>query len=1040
MKINVVTGENLYFAGKNLIQEIDDSDKNITHLVLVPDRFSLQIENLIMDEKKLLSTFNIEVLGLSRLANRVLKEFGLKGETLNSDDTLLLTEQAIQNVKHEFKSFKKTSISFAQEVSKVILQFKSSRLQPKDVVAKGCSIAIQNKYHDLGLIYQEYENLTTGLLDANKILKLFSQTILKEKILENTYLYLVGFDSFTSEMFEIISSLAKSSKGVFIALPKAKIQGNAYIYEDDILNKLTQLCSQENITIEVQEKSSVLQVGQTAIVEKMFASLANSIENQDYFMPIACQSLLQEVTTVCKIISNYVRQGGRFSDINIACSNLEKYLPYLQRCFSLFDIPYFADISISSQSLMLSNAVFTFLQVVASHFSNQSLLDFFSLPLNKNASLDRILKIIREKNIHKFSMLMKNLSHLAKEELTLFDNLSKANTCKDYCLMVENYIEFVIDEYNQILQELQEKYMVEYNLNVQALKNIIKALDSIKKYQAEYEISIQEFIKKLKLLLSFNQVSTVPTYVDSVMIGDATTSYFSENKILFVLGGGEALPTTVQDNGLVSDNEIANVNFIRKLEPSIRMINRRNRFKLFNLLSLGRDRLFVTYRTINSDGKKIELPNFIANLCEIFNVKPKSVNYLFRSFDNNDESFMFGLGSKKNAINDFVGGQKLDAFTSRQMASLSKTLNIELEKFNLERDQISGDMQDLFFPKNYTKVTQLERYFSCPFKHFVSYGLKLDESRQQELDARDIGNICHKCAELFVKQNLNNIKTLNDNDINEFLSNSLSEIFKSLNLFDAINESDDNIALKAYIFKQCQSVLEKICYEQKYSSFNPVYVEKNLEGLSLDVKNKNLALIGKVDRIDIFDDYFRIIDYKTGKVNPIIKDLYYGDKLQLFIYQQGVAKNIKLKPAGALYFDCKFDFTEDDNSEILKGLIENDDQVVSAYDNRLGVQEKSDLLSIGLRKQAKDGSSFKGSAIAKNGLAYLEEYAKRIASKAVEEILDGYILPKPDESACDKCQYKGICLYDDKKGVRKKGKVSEDDIDKIINGGNNGRI
>ena len=33
----------------------------------------------------------------------------------------------------------------------------------------------------------------------------------------------------------------------------------------------------------------------------------------------------------------------------------------------------------------------------------------------------------------------------------------------------------------------------------------------------------------------------------------------------------------------------------------------------------------------------------------------------------------------------------------------------------------------MFFANGFTKATELERYFSCPFLHFVEYGLKLKD-------------------------------------------------------------------------------------------------------------------------------------------------------------------------------------------------------------------------------------------------------------------------------------------------------------------------
>ncbi len=1036
MKIKVVTGGSLYLSSKNLIKQIDVGDLTSKHYVLVPDRFSLQVENLIMDLCDLESTFNIEVLGLSRLANKVLKELGIKGETLSSDECLLLTQQAIENVKHEFVSFKKSSINFAQEVSKVIAQFKSSRLAPQDITSKNCSQTIKNKYHDLALIYREYETLIEGKFDANKLLTLFSNLVLESEILKNINLYLVGFDSFTSEMFDIITTLAKSASSVFIALPKATTLGNAFIYEDDILHKLTDVCNEEGITIEVQECKDELNKNQIAICENLYSENLKQAGADDFFHPIACQSLLQEVMTVGKLINAYVRRGGHYNEVVIACSNLDKYKPYLDRCFDELEIPFFADKSQTADKLVLSNSIINFLKVVATGFAKEALLDYFSMPIIKNDNQNLILQKIILNNVHGKNKAFKYLLSLAENEFAGFENLCSCKTCHDCVKVISVFIESHKKCYECLLDSIKSDYLFEYNLNLQTEDYILKALESINKYQGQYEISVNEFIKKLQLLLSFNEVSTVPTYVDSVMVGDATSSYFVETKNLFVLGGGEGLPRVLQDNGLVSDNEIFSVNFIKALEPSIRMLNRRNRFKLFNLLLLAKDRLFVTYRSINDDGKKIETPGFVESLCKIFAAAPKRASNYFRSLNNeNDENFVYGLGSKKSAIKELAGGGKSRFISNRQMTSLSKALNFDIAGLWLNRENVNCDLQKLYFPKDSTKVTQLECYFSCPFKHFVRYGLKLEAREDGEIKPRDIGNICHRMAQLFVMKNIDSLGELDDVAIQIFINQTFTKILEELSL-ENILEEEDGIAIINFIKHQCNIILTRIVYEQKYSAFKPIALEKQLEGISIPIegKNKSLKLQGKVDRIDRFDNFFRIIDYKTGKVDPILKDLAYGDKLQLFIYQKAIGEMLEIVPSGVFYFDCKFDFKEDEGEVLLKGLVINDDKVISNSDKRLGVQEKSDLISVATRKAVKNNSSFKGAAICKTNLFNLAEYASRLASKALGEIFDGFILPKPDDFSCEHCDYRGICLYDAKHGVRTKGRVAEESIEKIVKG------
>ena len=46
----------------------------------------------------------------------------------------------------------------------------------------------------------------------------------------------------------------------------------------------------------------------------------------------------------------------------------------------------------------------------------------------------------------------------------------------------------------------------------------------------------------------------------------------------------------------------------------------------------------------------------------------------------------------------------------------------------------------------------MEKYVACPFSHFVSHGLRLQERRVYRLDAPDIGQLFHAALNQFVQK------------------------------------------------------------------------------------------------------------------------------------------------------------------------------------------------------------------------------------------------------------------------------------------------
>ena len=54
-----------------------------------------------------------------------------------------------------------------------------------------------------------------------------------------------------------------------------------------------------------------------------------------------------------------------------------------------------------------------------------------------------------------------------------------------------------------------------------------------------------------------------------------------------------------------------------------------------------------------------------------------------------------------------------------------------------------------------------------------------------------------------------------------------------------------------------------------------------------------------------------------------------------------------------------------------------------------------------------------------------EEYAQRVADKAVDEIVAGYIEPKPNEEGCKYCKYFSICQFENLQGKRTSEKIGD---------------
>ena len=105
MKIKLYQGSTLFDATKAMIKAIDNSQLSVMHTIIVPDRFSLQCERLILELFQQKALFNVRVVNLTRFSVELLGKLGVKlgqDDVLSSGETLLLTAKAIENVAKDF--------------------------------------------------------------------------------------------------------------------------------------------------------------------------------------------------------------------------------------------------------------------------------------------------------------------------------------------------------------------------------------------------------------------------------------------------------------------------------------------------------------------------------------------------------------------------------------------------------------------------------------------------------------------------------------------------------------------------------------------------------------------------------------------------------------------------------------------------------------------------------------------------------------------------------------------------------------------------
>ena len=252
----------------------------------------------------------------------------------------------------------------------------------------------------------------------------------------------------------------------------------------------------------------------------------------------------------------------------------------------------------------------------------------------------------------------------------------------------------------------------------------------------------------------------------------------------------------------------------------------------------------------------------------------------------------------------------------------------------------------------------------------------------------------------------------------------------------------------SYLFRRNKRELEMVVtdlwQELKASKFEPHAFELafgaagQMDAIDVPARNMQAALRGFVDRVDIWQEdgrnYFRVVDYKTGKKDFDYCDVFNGVGLQMLLYlfaleqsgqeivgENAVAAGVQYFPARAPLINADGRLSDEDAEKARlkewkrKGLLLRDEDVLSAMDD-------SDDMARLCCTRKKDGS-ISGDLADRSQLKMLRRYVFAILGWMVDDIASGNVSPNPytrgtSHDACAFCPYGSICHYKDVEGRR----------------------
>lgn len=771
-------------------------------------------------------------------------------------------------------------------------------------------------------------------------------------------------------------------------------------------------------------------------------------------------------------------KGCRYKDIAIITGDIERYGRIFQREMERAKIPCFIDNKKDILSNPYVELLRSSIEVVLRDFSYESIFRYLRCGIHSMCAddVDVLENYVIALGIRGYGMWTKEwkytyrwkkpidldyINTLRSEVIAKLNPLYQVLSRKD--VPVQAYVRalylFTLDmNVYEVLNEYAEEFQ-EQNLPIlakeylQIYKLVMELFDKFVDLLSDEMISLQEFDKILEAGLTEAKVGVIPPRMDQIVIGDITRTRLKDIKVLFLVGVNDGIiPSVNQGGGILSDmdREVFTKNQM-ELAPTKRQNVYMEQFYLYLNLTKPQNKLYLTYSKISEDGKAMRPSYLIGKIISLFPklniIDEERVESLEKILSANGgfEYLVEGLRKYQENEPDDLFKELFSYYVKKPEYKKRLELLVEGAFFTNEDRGISKWVANQLYGNELLgSVTRLEKYAACAFAHFASYGLLLTPRKEYQIEVPDMGNLFHMTLNLFsekLKESEYTWNTIPEEVRSEWASYCVKVAVEQYGN-TVIKSTKRNEYLIERVDRITKRTLWALSEQMKLGAFEPAGYEIPFtyepEG---EKKACPLKLIGRIDRLDqCMEDavYLKLIDYKSGSTSFDLPSLYYGLQMQLAVYLSAAIQIASKKyqgkeviPAGILYYhinDPIVDRTSDVEAEVLKqlrmnGLVSSDMDVVKLLDRNFagnnGVTNPKVKSKVFPVETNKDGIPTKRSSIAtKREFQAIADYVNDKMLAISSEIMEGNTKVNPyklgDKTACDYCEYSGVCGFDTK--------------------------
>lgn len=1012
-------------------------------------------------------------------------------EQLPAMGSLLHKQGYIHEVKSAISEFMQYGIS-TQDMDKLIASAEK----------RG---ALAMKLRDLKTLYRGFQDyIRDHFITTEETLDVLRRSLVKSKILPDSVVVFDGFTGFTPIQNRLIQELMRVCEETIVTVTIGEEEDP---YQMDGEQKLFHLSKKTVADLVKLAAEAEVTRGEDVFVkggpnrfteapalcyleQNLFRyQYEPYMEKQREIRMFEALSPREEVHQTALYIRKLIREEGlTYRDIAVVIGDLEGYASYVETEFGQLEIPCFIDrtrgiilnpmIEYIKSALQLYikdfsyDTVFHFLRSGMVDISREEIDELENYVIRTGARGYRTYSRLFTRKTEEMQQgsgqddtereeeTLERLNRIRQQFADTVEILHMAPRAKAgeyvdhlYDFLVQNQVQQKLLNYQQQFE--QEGDLAKAREYAQIYRLVMDLLDQIYGLLGEEEISLQEFADILEAGFGEITVGTIPQNVDRIVVGDMERTRLKQVKVLFFLGVNDGnIPKNASKGGIISDMDREFlIESGTEMAPSPRQQMYIQRLYLYLNMTKPSERLYLSYAKVNSDGKGIRPSYLIDTVRKLF--PQLAVEYpQNRSRLEQIEGRQEGARYLAEELREYADGtlreeERQDFYLMYRAYEADPEGRDRLTAAAFRRYKESGlsriVARALYGRQLENSVSRLETYAACACRHFLQYGLSLQEREEFGFEVSDMGNVYHAVLENFAGKLAESGRTWWDFDEN-FATRAIKEAVEgyAATYGETVLYSS---ARNEYAITRMSRILTRtvLTLQQhlKQGSFQPDDYElsfrfaEDLDSIHVDLsEEEKMHLQGRIDRIDVSEDaehvYVKVIDYKSGNKKFDLAALYYGLQLQLVVYMNAAMElesrkhpDKEIVPAALLYYhiddptiETPVELTQEQiNEEILtklrmNGVVNSDPAVVERLDRFL--QDKSKVIPV---EKKKDGSfSARSGILSREELHVVSAYVDTKIRQIGREILDGKIAANPyekgNEEACTYCAYKKVCGFD----------------------------